>query len=501
MNFPHKNHQAFFRRNAFKEKLKCLFGDKCVIDKVTRRFCSRCRLKKCIDIGMKREWILSDEQKYKKRMKIIQNRQKKNDTNEESKDTGEKVIIEKKDASTSCPDETDLLEGSGPAFFFCPHDCLNCKNIMIARSQTLRDRDSLSTSHVYGSLCYSYSQEMLERSIIDDAQCSCRPGPTAIPDFNQSNCVSCSSTNTATISNDCRQDEVARDLLLEEAAACELARNNSFFINSTAILYPNNLLSYDGGKTLFACPCVNDEQVRDRLSSLDLHSNELCRINELLEASKFIFEPNTESNIPKKEDGDALENLVQMCDYSLRSFIQTIKQINAFKILSMDDQIALLKTACFKILILRSTHSFSDNICGWRDTKTNRILSLEVLKQAKKSSVYEKHRDLLVTFDRPLREDRITVAMLCMILLFDNAGYSSLEGGSAIHAEHINYLSSLRTYLFCVQPEPLIKYDKLMTTLRQINETNEEYNKFFSKDFQPAQITPLIVELFDLGTI
>lgn len=68
--------KAFFRRNAFKEqRLKCLFDNRCIIDRLTRRFCSKCRLLKCFQIGMKREWILTDEQKQIKRVKIMQNKQ------------------------------------------------------------------------------------------------------------------------------------------------------------------------------------------------------------------------------------------------------------------------------------------------------------------------------------------------------------------------------------------------------------------------------------------
>lgn len=70
--------KAFFRRNAYKEqRLKCLFEGRCLITKDTRRFCSKCRLLKCFTTGMKREWILTDEQKHTKRVKIIQNKETK----------------------------------------------------------------------------------------------------------------------------------------------------------------------------------------------------------------------------------------------------------------------------------------------------------------------------------------------------------------------------------------------------------------------------------------
>ncbi|PVD29622.1 hypothetical protein C0Q70_08877 [Pomacea canaliculata] len=56
--------KAFFRRNATRlEELKCVFNGNCVIDTVTRKFCSSCRLQKCFRLGMKPQLILNDERK------------------------------------------------------------------------------------------------------------------------------------------------------------------------------------------------------------------------------------------------------------------------------------------------------------------------------------------------------------------------------------------------------------------------------------------------------
>ncbi|KAK3095579.1 hypothetical protein FSP39_016294 [Pinctada imbricata] len=70
--------KAFFRRNALKqEHPKCLFQNNCSIDIRTRRFCPHCRLKKCFDIGMKKEMILDENERKVRMQKVAMNRQKR----------------------------------------------------------------------------------------------------------------------------------------------------------------------------------------------------------------------------------------------------------------------------------------------------------------------------------------------------------------------------------------------------------------------------------------
>ncbi|CAF2714467.1 unnamed protein product [Rotaria sp. Silwood2] len=69
--------KAFFRRNALTNagKLKCRSGtDDCVITLETRKRCKACRLKKCFDKGLRKEWIMSEEEKLTKKQKIEDNR-------------------------------------------------------------------------------------------------------------------------------------------------------------------------------------------------------------------------------------------------------------------------------------------------------------------------------------------------------------------------------------------------------------------------------------------
>lgn len=90
--------KAFFRRNAISnKKFSCPFSNACEITTITRRFCQKCRLEKCFKIGMKKEYIMSEEDKELKRMKIEQNRNKRKlKTSTEKVSSGDDQVQSKK---------------------------------------------------------------------------------------------------------------------------------------------------------------------------------------------------------------------------------------------------------------------------------------------------------------------------------------------------------------------------------------------------------------------
>lgn len=89
--------KAFFRRNALSSKdFSCPFNETCEITVVTRRFCQRCRLQKCFKIGMRKEYIMTEEDKLLKRKKVELNRAKRK-TNTSSSDGDETMNKVKKE--------------------------------------------------------------------------------------------------------------------------------------------------------------------------------------------------------------------------------------------------------------------------------------------------------------------------------------------------------------------------------------------------------------------
>ncbi|XP_057193371.1 vitamin D3 receptor B [Triplophysa rosa] len=66
--------KGFFRRSMKrKASFTCPFNGSCTITKDNRRHCQACRLKRCLDIGMMKEFILTDEEVQRKK-ELIQRR-------------------------------------------------------------------------------------------------------------------------------------------------------------------------------------------------------------------------------------------------------------------------------------------------------------------------------------------------------------------------------------------------------------------------------------------
>ncbi|XP_075407933.1 vitamin D3 receptor [Tenrec ecaudatus] len=68
--------KGFFRRSMKRKALfTCPFNGDCRITKDNRRHCQACRLKRCVDIGMMKEFILTDEEVQRKREMVLKRKE------------------------------------------------------------------------------------------------------------------------------------------------------------------------------------------------------------------------------------------------------------------------------------------------------------------------------------------------------------------------------------------------------------------------------------------
>ncbi|CAG2100000.1 unnamed protein product [Medioppia subpectinata] len=77
-----KSCKPFFRRNALKENtLKCKSNGNCVVNRETRKSCRKCRLDKCLAVGMNKNNIQNETEKQIRKQMIETNKLKKDNQN------------------------------------------------------------------------------------------------------------------------------------------------------------------------------------------------------------------------------------------------------------------------------------------------------------------------------------------------------------------------------------------------------------------------------------
>ena len=75
--------RAFFRRCLIKLQFECVNQDGiCHVDIITRKLCPYCRYQKCLAVGMKPNWVMTEKDKQERKEKG-QNRE--NETNYEKR--------------------------------------------------------------------------------------------------------------------------------------------------------------------------------------------------------------------------------------------------------------------------------------------------------------------------------------------------------------------------------------------------------------------------------
>ena len=156
---------------------------------------------------------------------------------------------------------------------------------------------------------------------------------------------------------------------------------------------------------------VPDHPMYDR----DLNHLELYRLKELVEADTSVQGVRDSTVDPKNPN---LLDVVKMTDHAIRRFINMSKKLSGFRSLCEQDQIALLKGGCPELMILRSVMTYNTENDYWTDANDKAIMKMEVLKLGSKGKdLYAKNRSFIESF-RSLRQDKNIMMILGAITLF-----------------------------------------------------------------------------------
>ncbi|XP_022827505.1 nuclear hormone receptor HR96 isoform X1 [Spodoptera litura] len=519
--------KAFFRRNALASKeFKCPFTNNCVITVVTRRFCQKCRLEKCLSIGMVKEFIMSEEDKAEKRRKIEENRARKrqrdpddavtsskNLKRDDEGDTGliplQDTVIQYDTLSTTCSPSSTVqsplasdLEASlhSPLYNYTPAPPVPTNEQPYPMKVYPIDEKSIINRGIY-------DQRMMDSYNMYENVDSNNIYPVEPPKQNSIRSILTNSDKPAP--REARPQHICEEIpSTSNNPDINKARD---ILQDVERIEPNSMESIlcEAIKLEFEAytsvsPCSG--------SSRELNEVERAKLNELIVANKALHAPidddvtqlvgETASSAGFK-GGDGkhdprLITIVNLTAVAIRRFIKMAKKINAFKNMCEEDQVALLKGGCIEMMVLRSTMTYDGQRKQWKIPHCQEqfgSIRTDVLKLAK-GNIYRSHDSFIRSFEARWRTDEHVILIMSAILLF-TPDRPKVVHPDVIKLEQNSYYYLLRRYLESVYPgcEAKSTFLKLIQKILELRKLAEEVTGVYL-DVNP--IEPLLMEIFDL---
>ncbi|CAF1212806.1 unnamed protein product [Rotaria magnacalcarata] len=167
--------KAFFRRNAHQtlEKLRCLIGQgQCSVTPDMHRKCQRCRLERCFAVGMRKDFILSEQDKERRRKRIKENRNmlpKRSSTLESIDSLSSTNILPKTESASQTLDEIDrfVMDMDKDDDNIALHGNIDLNETEETSSKTLSCDDWIAIQSIRSSFLSFFQNESIQCSSID----------------------------------------------------------------------------------------------------------------------------------------------------------------------------------------------------------------------------------------------------------------------------------------------------------------------------------------------
>lgn len=469
---------------------------------VTRRFCQKCRLKKCFAIGMKKEWIMSEEEKKAKRDKIEKNRKKRSlqqTTEDSDKQDFTYFKTESQDDSQTVLSPIPTMSPLTPQTPGSIGITADLPKARVFSHQPLTPSDCEYSPPAKNPRLESTSDAAIDERMSED---SMHPEFSSVGD----SCEATSIAESESKADAGKSNEQCRKLLQESESNDESSSFSKCKPETSGTLptlltnLPSTSSStFEGAPQSAFAKAVEIEftelPIRSSLiNSKELNSIEKQKLEELVTANEILKMP-----LVCGVNDPSLIDVINMTDHAIRRMIKMSKRINSFKNLCQDDQIALLKGGCTEMMILRSVMSYNPEKECWQGPQGPKIMSIkvDVLKEAK-GNLYEEHKRFLTSFHPQWRNDENIMLILSGITLFTPERPNTIHK-EAIKLEQDTYYYLLRRYLnskynLC---EATSIYLQLIQKIQELHNLNENHVRVYL-DVNPKEVEPLLIEIFDL---
>ncbi|UXI18636.1 hypothetical protein NH340_JMT04579 [Sarcoptes scabiei] len=491
--------KAFFRRNALRNKrFICISGTKCNLNPKTRKYCRKCRLDRCFEIGMKKEWILTEEEKFLKRRKhrCI-----------ETKDADSSTMIVEENSQCEELKNSKQNEKQADQANESIDSVLGRNNVIVlpifsSTNQTLEEfRKSLNRETLIALINKNLRESKSLKSFSNGINSSTVENEQISNDINSTSSLvssskelpqllTCSNEQSKRTDQIKHNDRICDSFSLNRVESCDnLEKRGEIEISKN--VYDNMMrLEY------------LTENLRAN-SSKDLNPIEQERLNEL----DRIFEPlNTidDHDLPRKIIETVAEGF-ECLESSIKQLIIVIKNARAFKNLCAEDQMTLMKMSVSKIKSLINIRCYDPTCESWilpYFKKIDRIFVLDekALRHSYGDSLYDRCKRFALSFREDWKKDNLIMSLLIMIMLFF-PNRPAIRHREYITLEYLSYCHLLFRYLNLKYKSPFEAksvYLNLLARLEQLDYFTEECIETIIMKFDSKCIGPLTSEVYDV---
>ncbi|CAN9497658.1 unnamed protein product [Ophioblennius macclurei] len=246
---------------------------------------------------------------------------------------------------------------------------------------------------------------------------------------------------------------------------------------------------------------IQEKKMRTAASQLSTRQEEM--IQELLCGHRSTFDP-TFSHFKgfrsiDRNMHEVFKSIIEPFDlttYMIQDIIKFSKSFQAFRSLSMGDQISLLKGATFEIMQIRFNMVFNSNANNWKCGTLTYCIG-DALRAGFQGLLLEPLLKLHHTLRKlDLHEEEYVLIQAMSLFSPDRPGVLQHRVVDRIQE---NLALTLKTWIDCkrTDPEKHLRYPKVIACFTEMRTMTEEYSKQILKlqDMQPDTISPLIMEV------
>nr|ASL70609.1 nuclear receptor [Brachionus koreanus] len=371
--------KAFFRRNAFRplNLFRCSNNNQCEINIQTRKKCKKCRIVKCFNLGMRRDWIMTEMEREEKRRKIEENRKKK---------TSDGNVSE-------CMSQN---EQSITSSIVKP-----IRRRRRRRRHSLLDQKPMDQNRQSGDEKKKYpidiikQQSSLNGTYFADNQVQIHSLPSMYPSYPNT------SSHLANYYHDNDDSRKSMDDQSKKLHAVALYSNMS----------PQSITSQPPSNS--SSPSLNEQEQNRTKSKFDKSAIEAIRdaYKQAIQLVKAYGQP---------KDSDNINDTINLTELGVRRIIFYFKLISDFRNLNHDLMVKLLKQNMMTIIQIHGINSYNKQENSFKEPDTDdTAFSADSLKSVYGDDVYLKIITITINLHDLCQGDLIYIKLLMLIVLFD----------------------------------------------------------------------------------